>query len=54
VTGDDLTARGIPPGPVYKEVLDALHTRQLDLELLTRDAALAALDDLLRERGLLK
>ncbi|HPC22414.1 MAG: CCA tRNA nucleotidyltransferase [Phycisphaerae bacterium] len=54
VTGDDLTARGIPPGPVYKEVLDALYTRQLDLELLTRDAALAALDDLLRERGLLK
>jgi tRNA nucleotidyltransferase/poly(A) polymerase len=54
VTGDDLTARGIPPGPVYKEVLDALYTRQLGEELLSREPALAALDELLRRRGLVK
>jgi poly(A) polymerase len=54
VTGDDLTARGIPPGPVYKEVLEVLYTRQLDEELRSREPALAALDELLRRRGLLQ
>lgn len=51
VTGDDLKARGLPPGPVYRELLDALYTRQLDEELGTREAALRALDALLAERG---
>jgi poly(A) polymerase len=54
VTGDDLTARGIPPGPVYKEVLEVLYTRQLDEELRSREPALVALDELLRRRGLLQ
>ena len=51
VRGDDLLARGVPTGPVYAEVLDALYTRQLDEELTTREDALAALDQLLAERG---
>ncbi|MEW6249803.1 MAG: CCA tRNA nucleotidyltransferase [Planctomycetota bacterium] len=50
VTGDDLIARGVPAGPVYGAVLEELYTRQLDEELTTRAAGLAALDDLLRER----
>jgi poly(A) polymerase len=54
ITGDDLTARGVPPGPVYKQILDALYTRQLDEELRAREPAVTALDDLLRQRGLLQ
>lgn len=51
VTGEDLKRRAIPPGPIYKEVLDALYTRQLDEELTTRGAALRALEELLAQRG---
>ncbi len=47
VTGDDLLARGVRPGPIYKRVLDALYTRQLDEELTDRTQALAALNELL-------
>jgi poly(A) polymerase len=48
VTGDDLAARGVPAGPIYRRVLDALYTRQLNETLDTRAAALAELDELLR------
>jgi poly(A) polymerase len=51
VTGDDLLARGVAQGPIYKEILDALYTRQLNEELRTRDDALLALDALLRSRS---
>ena len=51
VTGEDLLGRGLEPGPQYKEILDALYVRQLDEELRTRDQALAALDQLLQQRG---
>ncbi len=52
VTGDDLLARRVPPGPLYARVLEALYTAQLDEELQTREAALAALDRrLAAERG---
>jgi poly(A) polymerase len=53
VTGDDIAARGVPPGPIYKAVLDELYTRQLDEQLATRAEGLGALDALLRERGVL-
>ena len=49
VTGDDLIARGVKPGPVYKRLLDELYTRQLDEVLTTRAAALRALEKLLTE-----
>jgi poly(A) polymerase len=47
VTGDDLVARGVKPGPIYKKVLDALYTRQLDEALTGRKEALHVLDALL-------
>lgn len=50
VTGDDLIRRGVPPGPIYKHLLDELYTRQLDEQLDSRDAALDALDRLLRHQ----
>lgn len=47
VTGDELLARGIAPGPVYSRILSELYTRQLNEELGSREAALRALDALL-------
>ena len=51
VTGDDLTARGVPAGPIYKRILDELYTRQLNEQLTTREQALAALEAMLHERA---
>jgi len=50
VTGEDLAARGLSPGPIYKRVLDELYTRQLEETLTTRREGLAALDALLLDR----
>ena len=47
VTGDDLAARGVAQGPIYGKILDALYTRQLEETLQSREAALAALEELL-------
>jgi poly(A) polymerase len=51
ISGDDLQARGIPPGPIYKEILDALYEMQLDERLGTREQTLAELECMLRRRG---
>jgi poly(A) polymerase len=48
VTGDDLIGRGLTPGPVFRHLLDELYTRQLDGRLASREAALGALDELVR------
>lgn len=47
ITGADLLGRGLPVGPRYGEILDALYTRQLDEELNTRADAEAALERIL-------
>jgi len=49
VTGADLAARGVKPGPIYKKLLDELYTRQLDEMLTTREAGLRMLDELLAQ-----
>ena len=41
ITGQDLKALGLQPGPRFKEILDAVATRQLEGTLRTRDEALA-------------
>jgi poly(A) polymerase len=41
ITGDDLQRLGLPPGPAYRELLDAVRDAQLDQRLATRDDALA-------------
>jgi len=51
VTGDDLAQRGVEPGPIYKQLLDELYTRQLNETVGTRPAALHVLKALLRARG---
>lgn len=40
VNGKDLIALGWKPGPKFKEVLDAVQTRQLEGTLTTREEAL--------------
>jgi tRNA nucleotidyltransferase/poly(A) polymerase len=40
ITGDDLIALGMKPGPKFGEILEAVETRQLEGELKTRDEAL--------------
>jgi poly(A) polymerase len=43
VTGEDLIARGLEPGPRFKTILDALYDAQLDDTLTSREQALALL-----------
>jgi poly(A) polymerase len=40
VTGDDLIAMGLKPGPKFGEILEAMETRQLEGALRSRDEAL--------------
>ena len=41
VTGDDLIAMGLKPGPKFGEILEAVETRQLERTLKDREEALA-------------
>jgi poly(A) polymerase len=40
VTGDDLKLLGLPPGPEYRRILEAVEEAQLEGKLATRDEAL--------------
>ena len=40
VNGDDLKLLGLPPGPAYRRILDAVEEAQLDGRVATRDQAL--------------
>ncbi|MEO6437358.1 MAG: CCA tRNA nucleotidyltransferase [Tepidisphaeraceae bacterium] len=40
ITGDDLTAAGLSPGPVFRRVLDAVYDAQLEDRVKTKDAAM--------------
>jgi len=51
VRGDDLIAMGVPAGPIYKDVLDAVYTAQLNEQIHTREEALKLTRRLLNERG---
>lgn len=51
LTGDDLRAHGIPPGPLYKTLLQHVRAAQLDGELHTKAEALARVEKWLRREG---
>ncbi|MBW1990391.1 MAG: CBS domain-containing protein, partial [Deltaproteobacteria bacterium] len=51
ISGRDLKAMGVPPGPVYKKVLDAVLTARLDERAHTREDELALAARLLAEHG---
>ena len=46
VTGRDLLALGLSPGPRFKEILEALQTEQLEGRILAREPALVYLKEL--------
>jgi poly(A) polymerase len=50
VTGHDLMRLGLPPGPLFKELLDAVREAQLDVNVKDREQAMALIAELLRER----
>ena len=50
-SGDDLRARGIPAGPVYKPLLERLRAAQLDGQIHTKDEALALADQFLAQQS---
>ena len=49
VTGDDLTAAGLPPGPAFKRILDAAYDEQLEGRVTAKEAALEFAKQLSRE-----
>ncbi len=49
VTGEDLKAVGLPPGPKFKEILMLLRAAQLDGQIVTRAEALARLREIVRQ-----
>jgi poly(A) polymerase len=40
ITGDDLTAAGLSPGPLFKPILDAVYDAQLEGKIATKEQAL--------------
>jgi poly(A) polymerase len=47
VSGKDLIARGLTPGPRFKEILEEIQTEQLENRLHDREQALSLLDQLI-------
>ncbi|MEE9294722.1 MAG: CCA tRNA nucleotidyltransferase [Phycisphaerae bacterium] len=50
VTGHDLLARNVAQGPRYTEILEALYRAQLNNKIISREAALASLDEMIEEK----
>ena len=51
LTGDDLRGLGLPPGPLYKRLLDAVREGQLEGTVTTKEQALELVRRLLKEWG---
>ena len=50
VTGDDLTAAGLAPGPVFKRVLEAAYDAQLEGRVSSREQGIALALQLARDK----
>jgi poly(A) polymerase len=50
ITGDDLTAAGLTPGPLFKRVLDEVYDAQLEDRVVTKEQALKFAVDLARQQ----
>ena len=49
--GHDLRARGLPPGPIYRHILEALRDAWLDGKITTEEEEAAMLDQLIAEHA---
>jgi poly(A) polymerase len=54
VTGNDLIAKGLKPGPVFREILNEIEELEAEGKIKTRSDALKILDEIIEKRGLLK
>ncbi|TWU06779.1 tRNA nucleotidyltransferase/poly(A) polymerase [Symmachiella macrocystis] len=52
INGGDLIAAGLSPGPGFKEILDSIRDRQLDVEITTREAALTVVNQLITGKSI--
>jgi tRNA nucleotidyltransferase (CCA-adding enzyme) len=52
IGGHDLRARGIPPGPIYREILDSLRAAWLDGKIRSPEEESLLLEKLLSEKGI--
>jgi len=50
ITGDDLIAMGLEPGPAFRDILEAVYDAQLEGRVATRDDALALARTIAAER----
>lgn len=50
LTGDDLRALGLPPGPLYRQILDALRAARLEGRLFSREDEVAYVQEWLAGR----
>ncbi len=50
ITGDDLTAAGMTPGPVFKKILDDVYDAQLEGRLTRKDDAMAMAESILKSQ----
>ena len=51
ITGDDLIAMGLKPGPLFREILDEIDDLRAEKKIRTKKAALAAVRAILEEKG---
>ena len=51
IDGDVLRGRKIPPGPIFRPLLQSVRDQQLDGQISTAEEALALVDRLLAERA---
>ena len=51
VTGRDLIARGLEPGPVFSEILEEIYDAQLEGKFIDRKTGLRFLDEFLSTRN---
>lgn len=54
VTGNDLIARGLKPGPIFKEILNEIEELEAEGKIKTRKDALRILDEIIEKKRLLK
>lgn len=52
LTGDDLISHGVPPGRIYKTLLETVRDAQLDKRIHNPDEAMLLVDRVLNEEGL--
>jgi len=51
IDGNDLRALGIPQGPLYKRLLDAVREAQLDGAVTTKEQAIELVKQLIKKWG---